>query len=210
MHNNSKLLSSRKVRSNFQGTKRSFWQVPTWSSCLNVPLKIFPYVAAKSNWVPWPLAMGASFLLFLCAAPLLGTAPAAFPWYLVLVPSYGWHSASYMWFVAGWIPRAIEVLALEIERFDLSIKILPLYHLEFSPLKHMAYSICNAIQILFVLLDGHWALCGCQSRQHNCAAGCLCARRRLDVAADCIRESCAAARLGGLFFLGKSGDDVTS
>ena len=46
-----------------------------------------------------------------------------------------------------------------------------------------------------------------KSHRHNCAAplpaGCLCARRRLDVAADCIRESCAAAWLGGLFYFGQ-------
>ena len=98
----SKLLSFRKIHSKFpvkyisvhianvtaifKAPRDHFGRIlPTWSSCLNVPLKIFPYVAAKSDWVPWPLAMAASVLLFLCAAPLLGTAPAAFPWYLDLL-----------------------------------------------------------------------------------------------------------------------------
>ena len=50
---------------------------------------------------------------------------------------------------AGWIPREIEVLALEIERFDLSIKILPLNYLEFSPWKHTVYALQYAYSLYF-------------------------------------------------------------
>ena len=89
--------------------------------------------------------------------------------------------------MAGWIPRAIEVLAREIERFNLSIKILPLNHLEFSPSKHMAYSICIATRILFVLSDGPWAQCRRQKPSTQLCSSITC---RLSLCSASFRCGC--------------------